>query len=255
MPVIRRRTLQHLIARADEQHKTNEIAAAHQLPTSTTLRALEDLAAHGLITRYSGGGTGKADHWQINGWTLPRHTAATSPEMSDHPLSKTSNTAYDDFSGEVEREHHDEPDFDELEQVLPANGNGHRLTRRDRTTRMDRRPHQRNERNVSARTATRHAHRAATNRNRNYRARIKRSGTTHGRVHARARSAHGYIRLDLLAMNSKNGITGRFLSGGNSVVTPAQWISLPDLARSSAMLRNRTGRYSDRSHRVELGET
>lgn len=120
MPTLRRRALEYLINRADDQHKTSAVGAALALPTSTTLRVLEDLAAHNVIARYSGGGQGKADHWQIAAWTVAQYTAATgpsatcctvdegseqalptSPETSEEEVSIDPDHTYDDISGEV----------------------------------------------------------------------------------------------------------------------------------------------------------
>jgi hypothetical protein len=48
---------------------TSNLAAGLGLPTNTTRRVLEDLAAYGLLNRESGGkGKGKADKWTKAGW-------------------------------------------------------------------------------------------------------------------------------------------------------------------------------------------
>jgi hypothetical protein len=65
---------------------TSDVATKVRHPTKTTLRALEDLHAHGVIAR-SGGGRGKAYEWQLAlKWKqqyLEAVHAAMKPEMSD----------------------------------------------------------------------------------------------------------------------------------------------------------------------------
>jgi hypothetical protein len=61
MPATRRRLLLHLAGVAETT--TKAAATGIGLPTTTTRRALEDLAAHGLIER--SGDEGKADVWRI----------------------------------------------------------------------------------------------------------------------------------------------------------------------------------------------
>lgn len=59
---------------------TTYIAERINYPTTTTRRACEDLAAHGVLTRHPGG-QGKADTWEMTGWA--RHQWATTfPEKS-----------------------------------------------------------------------------------------------------------------------------------------------------------------------------
>lgn len=104
MPALRRKAIELLLEHDGDPRKTSEIATACGLPTSTTLRVLEDLTAHGVIQRYSGG-QGKADHWQIAAWTADQYRAATSPEMSDVPLrvhlSKDPDRMFNNISGVV----------------------------------------------------------------------------------------------------------------------------------------------------------
>ena len=47
--------------------ETSHVATALALPTNTTRRILEDLAAYGLVTRESQG-PGKADLWNRANW-------------------------------------------------------------------------------------------------------------------------------------------------------------------------------------------
>jgi hypothetical protein len=62
VPPLRRRAYQHLFAIAPAAADTPAIANALGLPTVTVRRALEDLAAYGLVERASHG-PGKADLW------------------------------------------------------------------------------------------------------------------------------------------------------------------------------------------------
>jgi Primase C terminal 1 (PriCT-1) len=79
---------------------TTEVADAVSLPTQTSRRTLEDLAAHRLLNR-QGGGQGKADLWQARTWTTERYVMAV-PEMSgaENGLT-TSLLVNDDISGKV----------------------------------------------------------------------------------------------------------------------------------------------------------
>jgi hypothetical protein len=70
MPALRRRILEQLAG--SKKLSTREIAVALGLPTTTARRTLEDLAAHGLLERESGG-EGKADHWQLTAWARERY--------------------------------------------------------------------------------------------------------------------------------------------------------------------------------------
>lgn len=70
MPALRRQVLETLIA-AEDKLSTTEIGEALQYPTTTARRALEDLAAHGVLKRYPQG-EGKADLWAPTDWTLKR---------------------------------------------------------------------------------------------------------------------------------------------------------------------------------------
>jgi len=69
MPAHRRRILE-LLAQATAT--TKGAALALGLPTTTTRRTLEDLAAHHVIERESDG-DGKADTWRLSAWTKARY--------------------------------------------------------------------------------------------------------------------------------------------------------------------------------------
>ena len=62
VPPLRRAAYEHLQG-CDEPEETPKVAAAIGLPTNTVRRALEDLAAYGLVERETGG-QGKADRWR-----------------------------------------------------------------------------------------------------------------------------------------------------------------------------------------------
>ena len=99
MPAARRTALELLVNRADTA-TTTEVATELDLPNPTTHRVLEDLAAHGLLSRESQG-QGKADLWQVKPWTAEQWRISTSSEMSEeHPYNYPNHT-FDDFSEEV----------------------------------------------------------------------------------------------------------------------------------------------------------
>lgn len=79
MPQIRRQVLEVLIDYKVEI-ATGDIATAIGYPTTTTRRACEDLAGHGVVTRIAGG-SGKADRWLVTKFTRERWP--TVPEKSD----------------------------------------------------------------------------------------------------------------------------------------------------------------------------
>jgi len=62
---------------------TTRVATVVRYPTQTTRRALEDLTAHGVVKRTSGG-QGRPDMWRLSDWTLRKCKDAgiTFPEMS-----------------------------------------------------------------------------------------------------------------------------------------------------------------------------
>ena len=79
MPAIRCKVLQFLLYSKDPQRSTTDIATNLGYPTETARRALEDLAAHNILTRTSQG-KGKPDLWTLS--TLAQQLAGSSPEMS-----------------------------------------------------------------------------------------------------------------------------------------------------------------------------
>lgn len=80
MPQIRRRVFD-LLRKADGQLDTTAIATSVGYPTSTAHRACEDLAAHTVVSRQSGG-KGKADRWCLTDESRELYRAATSSEIS-----------------------------------------------------------------------------------------------------------------------------------------------------------------------------
>jgi predicted ArsR family transcriptional regulator len=68
MPAQRLAALRLLLGGAAD---TTAIAAALDLPTTTTRRTLEDLTAHHLVKRHSQG-KGHADTWELTEWTRDR---------------------------------------------------------------------------------------------------------------------------------------------------------------------------------------
>jgi len=63
IPEIRRRVFEQIYPY--KQVSTTDIAVAIDYPTTTARRALEDLAAHGILTRTSRG-SGRSDEWEIS---------------------------------------------------------------------------------------------------------------------------------------------------------------------------------------------
>jgi energy-coupling factor transporter ATP-binding protein EcfA2 len=98
IPAIRRQAIA-VLASSSGQLETGTVAEAIVYPTQTTRRALEDLTAHGIAVRESGG-KGKSDRWELTSFARERYAAAEGvPEMSI-PISKSASTD-DDFSGKV----------------------------------------------------------------------------------------------------------------------------------------------------------
>jgi DNA-binding IclR family transcriptional regulator len=83
VPALRLRVMR-MLAGASGDVDTSTIALAVRYPTQTTRRALEDLAAHGIVHRL-GKGQGKADRWRLSEWTIQRCADAgiVFPEMSE----------------------------------------------------------------------------------------------------------------------------------------------------------------------------
>jgi hypothetical protein len=103
IPDLRRNVLEQVAA---GEQATTAIAEACDYPTTTVRRACEDLAAHHIITRKSGG-SGKSDTWLASPWLVDRWNATawlsqmTVPETSggiplNSPISLVS-----DISGTV----------------------------------------------------------------------------------------------------------------------------------------------------------
>jgi hypothetical protein len=78
VPPLRRRAYEHLFAIAPNATETSAIAHTLGLPTNTVRRALEDLAAYGLVSR-TGQGSGKSDLWTAGG---PKKPVQTETEMN-----------------------------------------------------------------------------------------------------------------------------------------------------------------------------
>ncbi len=98
MPAPRRKVIEHLIVHTTKT--TKEVATVLGLPTTTARRTLEDLAAHGVVTRRSGG-KGKSDTWALSPATRDDYRLGTVPEMSGNPSPRNKQHAYDDISGTV----------------------------------------------------------------------------------------------------------------------------------------------------------
>jgi hypothetical protein len=83
MPALRRRLVE-ILYRETSEIDTTAASVAIKYPTTTTRRALEDLAAHGVIDR-NPQGQGKADMWALSEWTRAKCAEAriTFPEMSE----------------------------------------------------------------------------------------------------------------------------------------------------------------------------
>jgi hypothetical protein len=99
MPAQRWKLLEQLLA-TSWPTSTTGAATAVGLPTTTTRRTLEDLAAHGVLERESGG-EGKPDTWAVADWARADYVAATLPEVSEDPIYLSPTRAFDDISGTV----------------------------------------------------------------------------------------------------------------------------------------------------------
>jgi hypothetical protein len=91
MPAIRRAVFGALPE--DGGHvTTSNVAGMLGYPTNTARRALEDLAAHRVVTRHQPG-PGLADAWALSEWTRNRLAgiAGTVPEMSGPPREHARN--------------------------------------------------------------------------------------------------------------------------------------------------------------------
>jgi len=99
MPAQRRQVLELLVD--TDTVTTRSAAEALGLPTTTVRRTLEDLAAHAVLIRESGG-EGKADLWRLDAAKRHAYTTATvpltAPETSQTLSTKYTQHAYDDIS-------------------------------------------------------------------------------------------------------------------------------------------------------------
>jgi len=86
LPMIRREVLEKLI-KSQEGRTTTDLATALGYPTTTTKRALEDLACYDVLVRTSGG-KGKPDTWYSSEWTDTLYPAAVTklPENTSQTL-------------------------------------------------------------------------------------------------------------------------------------------------------------------------
>lgn len=82
MPKLRRAAFDALLP-ADDGMTTTTIATQAGYPTTTARRSLEDMAAHGVVTRMPGG-KGNADIWRLSDVTRARYATAmgTVPDLS-----------------------------------------------------------------------------------------------------------------------------------------------------------------------------
>jgi hypothetical protein len=87
IPALRLRVIQ-MLAGTESAVETITVATAVRYPTQTARRALEDLTAHGVVRRVSGG-RGRADTWRLSDWAQKRLTDAdiTFPETSEEDNS------------------------------------------------------------------------------------------------------------------------------------------------------------------------
>jgi hypothetical protein len=105
IPAIRRDAMNALSV-TDHELETGVLAIQIGYPTKTTRRTLEDLVAHGIAERESGG-PGKSDKWRMTGFARSKYAAAlTFPEKSGVPITHP-NRVFDDFPGKVAEPHDD----------------------------------------------------------------------------------------------------------------------------------------------------
>ena len=91
VPKLRGAIIRHL-AGAGSPQTTTDVASAVDHPTRSALRTLEDLTAHGVVTRVTAG-QGYAHKWELSGRARGWHDAAeTSPEMADGQTETTTDT-------------------------------------------------------------------------------------------------------------------------------------------------------------------
>ncbi|HMF96095.1 MAG TPA: hypothetical protein VKE96_17450 [Vicinamibacterales bacterium] len=105
IPKLRREVLDHLNTRRLDglpiSASTTDVAEVVEHPSRTTRRALEDLTAHRVVRRITGG-EGKADNWTLTD-QAQKWLDQTLPEMSEHVDTPSSihKTTYTDISGKV----------------------------------------------------------------------------------------------------------------------------------------------------------
>jgi DNA-binding transcriptional ArsR family regulator len=98
IPALRRSVMDTLYV-VEEPLPTSDVATRVGYPRNTAHRALEDLAAHGIVA-IEKQGQGKADLWSLTPFSRAHYSAAlTFPEKSE-PLSTNPNRGNDDKSGE-----------------------------------------------------------------------------------------------------------------------------------------------------------
>jgi hypothetical protein len=119
MPKLRRGVFMELAA-TDAARTTQALAAAVDYPTVTARRALEDLAAHGVVKRESQG-EGRADLWSLAPWARTLYAVALGqppPEKSvdgkSAPAEQPSFTTLHRTCGDFSVRGSDEPEDDEV---------------------------------------------------------------------------------------------------------------------------------------------
>jgi hypothetical protein len=96
MPAQRRQTIALLAEIETTTTKTAAIALG--LPTTTTRRVLEDLAAHKLVQREESTDK-RGDTWSLTAWTRDKYRESTVPEKSQDQCPIETENPNDDFSG------------------------------------------------------------------------------------------------------------------------------------------------------------
>ena len=96
-----RRDVMDVLQATGQPLETRSIATQIGYPTTTARRSLEDLAAHGIVNRYSHG-DGKSDDWDLTPFARHHYAAAhgeTVPETSEVLSLIHTAHVYDDISG------------------------------------------------------------------------------------------------------------------------------------------------------------
>lgn len=124
MPAIRRRVLERLVEEAIPL-PVRSLATSIGYPTKTTTRCLEDLAAHGLVTREEVGGGNKGDLWQLSNWTRTKwHEVTCGTETSEEHSSGTETSEHLSSLPLHIEEDISVPQTSETETNLSGNGTG-----------------------------------------------------------------------------------------------------------------------------------